>query len=300
MKLEQLIMFQSVAELGSLSKASTRLNKTQPAISQSIKQLETTLRVTLFNRSAYRLTLTDEGKVLYQQTLRVLDEANSLRNIASNIASGNETSITLTTEATYNLKGIVPLLATVQKQFPDTQFILKQEYLTGALEALLQQNATFCLSPLTPDLLQNSQIDRHMLNSGQLVNVASPQLIARHPGLYASTELINEYQIVVQDSGRGSLNKSWGVQDGQRCWYASDFATKKMLIESGMGWGKLPGHHIEKSIENGKLVKLQLSDIENTITFDYYIIKNKKQYLGPVAQALWEQFKTYTFNTSVQ
>ena len=300
MKLEQLTMFQSVAELGSLSKASVRLHKTQPAISQSIKQLETTLGVTLFNRSAYRLTLTDEGKVLYQQTLRVLDEANSLRNIAHNIASGNETSITLATEATYNLKGIVPILANVQKQFPNTQLILKQEYLTGALEALLQQNATFCLSPLTPDLQQNNQIDRHMLSSGRLVNVASPQLIARHPRLHTSTELINEYQIVVQDSGKGSLNKSWGVQDGQRCWYVNDFATKKMLIESGMGWGKLPGHHIQRSIENGKLVQLQLSDTDNSITFDYYIIKNKKQYLGPVAQALWEQFKNYTINTLVQ
>ncbi|KXI26733.1 LysR family transcriptional regulator [Paraglaciecola hydrolytica] len=297
MKLDQLTMFQSVAELGSLRQASESLHKTQPAISQGIKQLESILNVTLFNRSGYRLILTAEGHVLYQHALRVLDEANALRNMARHINSGNETSITLATEASYDLKGIIPLLAKVQNQFPDTQIVLKQEYLTGALEALHQQKATFCLSPINPEFLQNSQVEMHALNTGRLVNVASPQLVARHPELSTSTELINEYQIVVQDSGKGSLNKNWGVQDGQRCWYVNDFATKKMLIESGMGWGKLPYHQIQKSLENGTLLELSLSDVENTVTFDYYIIKNKKQLLGPVALTLWEQFKAYTFNT---
>lgn len=297
MKLEQLSVFQSVAELGSLRQASDSLYKTQPAISQSIKQLEITLGVTLFNRSGYRLALTDEGKALYQHALRVLDEANALRNMARHITAGNETSITLATEASFDLKGIMPLLAKVQSQFPNTQIVLRQEYISGALEALQQQKATFCLSPFNSNFLQNSQVEMHALNSGRLVNVASPQLIARHHDLDTSAELINEYQIVVQDSGKGSTNKNWGVQDGQRCWYVNDFATKKMLIESGMGWGKLPDHQIQQSIENGNLIELQLSDIENTVTFDYYIIKNKKQLLGPVAQTLWEQFKAYTFNT---
>jgi DNA-binding transcriptional LysR family regulator len=297
MKLEQLSVFQSVAELGSLRQASESLHKTQPAISQSIKQLEATLGVVLFNRSGYRLALTDEGKVLYQHALRVLDEANGLRNMARHITSGNETRITLATEASYDLKGIIPLLAKVQNQFPNTQIVLRQEYLTGAIEALQQQKVTFCLSPVSSEFLQHSQVQVHALNTGCLVNVASPELIARHPELKTSAELINEYQIVVQDSGKGSLNKSWGVQDGQRCWYVNDFATKKMLIESGMGWGRLPYHQIQKSIEKGNLIELQLSDIENTVIFDYYIIKNKKQLLGPVAETLWEQFKAYTFNT---
>lgn len=296
MKLEQLLMFQSVAELGSLRGASEHLHKTQPAISQSIKQLEMGLGVTLFSRSGYRLELTQTGQILYQHALRVLNEARSLHNMARHISSGNEPSITLATEASYDLRGIIPLLSHVQNQFPDTQIVLRQERLTGAIEALSEKQATLCLSPVSPELVQDTKFNMLYLSSGCLINVASERLLERHEELLTSTDLINEYQIVVQDSGRFSKGKRWGVQDGQRCWYVNDFATKKMLIESGMGWGKLPLHHIQKSLDDGTLLELDLEDLQSRVTFDYYLIKNKDQILGPVAQTLWDQFEAYTFN----
>ena len=61
MKLEQLKMFSTVAELGSLRAASDALFKTQAAVSQGISKLEQELSVTLFSRNHYRLALTHEG-----------------------------------------------------------------------------------------------------------------------------------------------------------------------------------------------------------------------------------------------
>ncbi|GFD95977.1 LysR family transcriptional regulator [Alteromonas sp. KUL156] len=298
MKLEQLIMFQSVAELGSLREASKRLHKTQPAVSQGIKQLESILGVELFSRSGYRLVLTEHGKALYQHALRVLNEAKAMRNMAKHISSGNELSITLAIEASFDLRGILPLFSDAQRQFPDTQIILKQEHLSGAIQALNENRANLCLSPVTSEVRQNTQLEMHYLSSGCLINVASKLLLNRHPNLSLAAQLINEYQIVVQDSGTQSKNKRWGVQDGQRCWYVNDFATKKMLIESGMGWGRLPLHLVQESIDKGLLVELDLEDSDIRITFDFYLIKNKDTILGPVAQTLWDEFKTYTFNTA--
>lgn len=296
MKLEQLVALQAVAELGSLGRASEHLHKTQPAISQSIKQLEEGLGVTLFSRSGYRLELTEPGRSLYQQALRVLNEASSLQSMAKHISSGNEASITLATEASFDLRGIIPLLSHVQNQFPDTQIVLRQERLTGAIGALSEKQATLCLSPSGPDQLLDTQFTSHFLSSGSLINVASAQLLARHPNLKSSAELINEYQIVIQDSGKYSGDKKWGVQDGQRCWYVNDFATKQMLIESGMGWGKLPQHQIQKSLDTGKLFELKLNDVHSRIKLNYYLFKNKDELLGPVANMLWDQFMAYTFN----
>lgn len=296
MKLEQLLAFQAVAELGSLGRASDHLHKTQPAISQSIKQLEKGLRVTLFSRSGYRLELTPSGQSLYQQALRVLNEASSLQNMAKHISSGNETSITLATESSYDLRGIIPLLCHVQNQFPDTQIILRQERLTGALEALSEKKAILCLSPSSPELLLDTQFTSHFLGSGSLINVASAELLSRHPNLKSGDELINEYQVVIQDSGKYSGDKKWGIQDGQRCWYVNDFSTKRMLIESGVGWGRLPQHQIQISLDTGKLFELNLTDVHNRITLDYYLFKNRNESLGPVAQMLWDQFMTYTYN----
>ncbi len=62
-----------------------------------------------------------------------------------------------------------------------------------------------------------------------------------------------------------------------------------------MGWGSLPNQYAQPGIDKGTLVVLNLNDLKSTIHSNYHIIKNKKQILGPVANALWEQFKTYQF-----
>lgn len=53
------------AKLGSISKAAKELYTSQPAISQSIKQLEAKLEGQLFYRTPKGVTLTTEGKVLF-------------------------------------------------------------------------------------------------------------------------------------------------------------------------------------------------------------------------------------------
>lgn len=296
MKLDQIEMFKAVADLGSLSRASNVLHKTQPAISQGIRQLESSLNVELFSRADYRLTLTQAGKSIYQHAQRVLNESVALKQAADNIVAGNEISITLAIEAAFDLKRILPLLERVQNQFPNTQIVLKQEYLSGALDLLEQRKAAMCISPAEGSFFHEGHYDCHLLNSGVLINVASPRLLKKHAQINQSKDLIDEYQIVVQDSGSSTIDRDFGVQTGQRTWYVNDYATKRMLIESGMGWGRLPANYADPGIQNGNLVKLQLTDIQNEIKLNYQIMKNKEQTLGPVALTLWERFKSYNFN----
>ena len=76
MTLEQLKMLKLVAEQGSLKSASEALYKTQPAISQGIKQLESQLGLQLFDRDGYRLVLTIEGEQIYSPAVQLLDKAS--------------------------------------------------------------------------------------------------------------------------------------------------------------------------------------------------------------------------------
>lgn len=293
MTLDQLLMFKTVAEVGSLRAASERLHKTQPAISQGIKQLEAQLDLVLFSRQAYRLALTDQGKMLLQHAQRVLNEAAEIKQIAQHLARGNEASITLAFEASFDLTRILPILEQTQNQFPNTQIILKQEYLTGAIEALSNKQADMVISPVDAIRSQTAHLEMAHLHRGQLIDVASPRLLARHPELRFGNQLLKEYQIVVQDTGTGSGSVEFGVQEGQRRWYVNDFHTKKMLILSGMGWGKLPDYMIVDELERGQLQAFVLQDKRNRVDLDYYVLKNKAQRLGPVASALWEGLGAY-------
>ncbi len=58
--------FISVAKHGSLSRAASSLDISQSALSQSMKNLEQSLGVILFNRNTRGIILTEEGRVLYE------------------------------------------------------------------------------------------------------------------------------------------------------------------------------------------------------------------------------------------
>jgi len=291
MTLEQLKMLKQVAELGSLKGASAKLFKTQPAISQGIKQLEAQLGLQLFDRQGYRLSLTNNGQQIYQHALRLLDEEDHIKQLATFLTSGNEASITIAIEASYDLKKILPVLEMTQSKFPHTQIILKQEYISGALEAVKSAQADLALTTINFLALQSGQFETNKLYKGYLCNVAAPRFVKRHPNLLSVAELNDEYQIVVQDSGQSSQGINYSVQTGQRCWYVNDFNTKKTLIMSGMGWGRLPDYMISAELKQQTLLTLQVDDFDTKIPLDYHAIKLKANLLGPVAEWLWQKLK---------
>ncbi|WP_343249134.1 LysR family transcriptional regulator [Diplocloster hominis] len=65
--------FYTVASTGNISKAAKELYISQPAISKSIRRLEDSLGVALFNRSSRGVTLTEEGQLLYQHVRTAFD-----------------------------------------------------------------------------------------------------------------------------------------------------------------------------------------------------------------------------------
>lgn len=71
-------IFYVTARHGNISHAAKELFISQPAISKSIRKLEESLQVTLFTRSSRGVTLTEDGKLLYekvQEAFRSIDLA---------------------------------------------------------------------------------------------------------------------------------------------------------------------------------------------------------------------------------
>src|SRR5450631_2524413 len=79
MELNQLETFLAVAEERSFSRAATRLHRTQPAVSQVIRKLESDLGETLFERAARDGALTAAGDLLREYAQKLVN----LRNEAS-------------------------------------------------------------------------------------------------------------------------------------------------------------------------------------------------------------------------
>ena len=291
MKIEQLRMLRTVAELGTLKAASEKLFKTQAAVSKGIKQLENQLGMDLFNREDYRMSLTGAGQQIYQLSIMLLDKAQEIENLSQHLKAGNEAVITLAINGIFDLTVLIPTLEKLQFEHPDTQVIIRQEQISGAVEALDQEQADLAISVVINETAIAQQFDFLYINQGDVISVATPKLLDRHPNLSKSRELEKEYQIVIKDSGKQTKGQAFGVQTGQRCWYVNDLTNKKTLILSGMGWGSLPEHLIKQELETGQLQKLNLADSSNQQSLKYYLLKKKNKLLGPVATSLWQSLE---------
>lgn len=81
--------FVAVAELGTVSKAASRLHVAQPALSRQIGNLEQELGFKLFHRIGRRLALTNEGEQLLGDCRGLLNYASALGDRAQLLRRGN-------------------------------------------------------------------------------------------------------------------------------------------------------------------------------------------------------------------
>lgn len=87
-------VFYYVATLKSLTKAAAELNVSQPAVSQSMKQLESILGVKLTARTGHGVKLTNEGELIFPYIKKGCEafnagEAALIKNIASDDAASD-------------------------------------------------------------------------------------------------------------------------------------------------------------------------------------------------------------------
>ena len=70
-----------VAETGSISKAAEKLYVAQPNVSRAIKELESDLNITIFERNSKGMIVTPEGEQLIHYAKRILRQIDDMEKI---------------------------------------------------------------------------------------------------------------------------------------------------------------------------------------------------------------------------
>ncbi len=97
MNLTQLTVFREVMETGSISQTAKKLNRTQPAISLALKNLEKTLGLTLFERKGRRLVPVPEAHYLLAETTGILDRLATISSTMEGLIKGNAGNLNIAT-----------------------------------------------------------------------------------------------------------------------------------------------------------------------------------------------------------
>lgn len=86
MDIEQLKQLETIERLGTFSAAAEWLHISQPALSRSIKRLETDLGYTLFDRTKNSVSINKAGKLAAQHARIIVSEERSLRNALDDLS----------------------------------------------------------------------------------------------------------------------------------------------------------------------------------------------------------------------
>jgi len=124
MELRHLRYFTAVVKWKGYREASRRLHIAQPAISQTVADLEQELGLKLFSRIRRRAELTPEGEIFYEEAVRTLEQAESAIETARRAAKGEigKLSIGFIGSATYTF--LPELLRSYKARYPGVKVTL--------------------------------------------------------------------------------------------------------------------------------------------------------------------------------
>ena len=132
-------IFYTVAQTGNISKAARLLYISQPAISKSISKLEESLHTTLFFRSSRGVTLTNEGKLLYQHVKVAFHELDCAESELARIHTLGIGHIRIGVSTTLCRYLLIPYLKEFINTHPHISFTIENQSSGETLEMLERQ-----------------------------------------------------------------------------------------------------------------------------------------------------------------
>ncbi len=168
MELRHMRYFLAVAEELNFTRAAKRLCISQPPLTQQIKALEVELGFALFDRSKYRIELTDAGRAFAAEAARILGDVRAAVQTAERAASGAAglVRIGFTESASFN-QVVTAGLRRFRREYPQVQTTLKENPSLTLITALREGRLDVAF--VRPPLREPTTITFHPLVDEPLV-----------------------------------------------------------------------------------------------------------------------------------
>lgn len=150
----QMRVFVTVAETGSFSGTARRFDRVQSAISQSIKTMEASLRLELFERTGRTPVLTPAGMALLREARDILGDVESLKKRAETLRRGLPPRLDLAVDQVFPSELLMEGLRSFRETFTRSRHAFHRGAWSHRVEAPQQPRAschlfTCCPKPAT-------------------------------------------------------------------------------------------------------------------------------------------------------
>lgn len=172
LKLRELHTFSAVAHRGSMAKASADLALTQPAISKTIAEMESTLRVRLFDRTAQGVALTRYGEALLRRTRVLFDELEQAAQELEWLADPEAGRLRIGTSDIVLYALLPEVLDRLTGRYPRMQFDVDHAVTSDLMRALRERKIDLMLGRI--DIAPEPDVDKEVLFHDPIMIVAGP------------------------------------------------------------------------------------------------------------------------------
>jgi len=266
---DALSMLQSIAEAGSFAAAAREMGMVPSALTYRVRQIEDALDVLLYDRSSRQAKLTAAGAELLREGARLLEEIDAVANRVKRVATGWEPQLTIAIDTVISKPVVMELCESFFSQSPPTRIRIREETLSGTLEALLTGQADLALG-VGPDSARTAGVHSKPLGSMTFVYAVAPH----HPLADApeplTDDLIQKHRAVaVADSIQRGAGQTYGLLSGQDVFTVPTMQAKLDAQLRGLGGGNLPRCMADSYITTGRLVVKKTERPQRTVPLHY-------------------------------
>ena len=251
-----------VAEERSFSRAAVRLHRTQPAVSQVVRKLESDLGEALFERASRDGTLTQAGELLWEYAQRLLGLRHEALGALDELRSLDRGRLLLAANE-YTCLYLLPVLDEFCRQCPQISILVQRSLASRIPDEVLRRTAEIGIVSFQPE---DDQLKAVAVYADDLVFVVHPKHV-----------LAREEQVRIRDLGAENF-VAHNVASPRRKLVEESFARYKTplnigvelpsleaikrFVASGNGVALVPALSVQTEVARGELVSVAVPELD--------------------------------------
>ena len=274
-KLELYRVFKEVAEAGNITAAAQTLFISQSAVSQSIKQLEAELQTRLFARNSRGVTLTADGRMLYEyvrSAMGLLETGEEKLSQSRDLQMGH---LTIGASDTVTSQFLLPYLDRFHRQYPaiHIQIISGRSH---KVLGLLQSGKVDIAFASTPQ--EGASLETFPCLATHSIFVAGAEYPCDFDHVYSLEEIARFPLILLERKASSRLYlEKYFLQNGLHLNPEIELGARSLLVDLaaiGFGVAGVTEEFVRRELENGRLRKLRTSFDIPPRSVDLYVLRD--------------------------
>lgn len=284
---EQIRALAALAKAGTFQAAAAEMGKSYTSVNYLLKTMEEQAGFPLLDRSAYRTKLNAKGRAILKLGKKLLDSQEELFRFCENLRTGWEPSLHLVYDGILDIRPVIGALNSIRKKGITTKITTTVAFHESVESEFLTQEAELMIA-ISP--MKEANLPHYALGSFRIFLVASEKHALQRAGKKIPVSELREHTLVTVRGSSARLGLSTLELESNSEFIVSDFLSKKIVIEQGLGYGWLPEYLITKELKTGSLKKLP-TEISNTHSFTPKLYHLATSSLGRASQMLMEALK---------